>query len=219
MSWVKVDDKFPRHPKVCALPAAAAALWLSACCWASEYKTDGFLPASVVATLPWYTAKAVPALVAGGLWEETEGGWHIHDFTRYNPSSADREEMKRGWRERQTKKRVTQASRRDIPVSHASVREGEGDLLLGRGAESSSSPAPISSVLPSVVIPPAGEQGGKGLYPQLTNQSTRPAGPSDYVRPGEPCSDECDGLFHHPDFDPGTNRRAPMVPCPRRETR
>lgn len=94
MSWVRVDDKFPRHPKVIGLCAQAAALWLAACCWCSEYETDGALPDTAVMRLSWYAAEAAKELEVAGLWVRTETGWQIHDYLKFNPSRRDKQEKR-----------------------------------------------------------------------------------------------------------------------------
>lgn len=158
MSWLRVDDDFPHHPKVMALSAQAVALWLAACCWSSRYETDGHLPSEIVKRLPWHAPEAVAELVAAGLWEGSEGGWQIHDFLKFNPSREQREGKRVAWRERQAQHRakgknstVTQPVTLGQPSdstreSRVSQGNGEGEELdlfnLSRGSAEGGQPEP-----------------------------------------------------------------------------
>lgn len=106
MSWVKIESRFPQHPKV--LTAGPEAAWLFVCglCYANEHLTDGLLPRPVLPVLtPGVKAPETLAerLVDAGLWEYTENGWLIHDYADHQRSAeqiraglrADRERKRR----------------------------------------------------------------------------------------------------------------------------
>ncbi len=108
MAWAKLDDKFHGNPKVlqASLPALGLyALGLSYCC---DQLTDGQLSRKVVAG--WKGWKpAADDLVRVGLWEETPGGYVVHDYLQWNASRqqivherADAADRKRTFRERRT---------------------------------------------------------------------------------------------------------------------
>lgn len=90
MSWLKIDDKFPRHRRIRELRRDTAAKWLhvTALCFCSEHLTDGRiddvdLPAIIHGSeLSTSEAKrSIDNLVKVGLWEEGEaGGYIICDF-------------------------------------------------------------------------------------------------------------------------------------------
>lgn len=82
MTWVRVDDRFPDHPKVRGLSDRAFRAHVTGLCYACAYLTDGWVPPSVV------TIKAAAELVQAGLWHETPAtnGYWINDFLDYNPS-------------------------------------------------------------------------------------------------------------------------------------
>src|SRR5438445_8293551 len=94
MAWVRLDDQFPFHPKLIKGGPLIRSLQVSACCYAAQFKTDGFIPAEVVCTLlQGFTRYLDPSAVDWGnemvkleLWEEKEGGFLIHDYLKYNPS-------------------------------------------------------------------------------------------------------------------------------------
>lgn len=87
MSWGKVDDKLWGSPKWLGTPARARGLWVTALSYSMDQLTDGFIPVHVLAALGG-SAKDATALVAAGLWEQTDGGWRFHDWHDYQPSRA-----------------------------------------------------------------------------------------------------------------------------------
>jgi len=90
--WFKVDDSFPQHPKVLAIPrrdrAATIGLWALAGIWCSQQLTDGYLAEHMVEELAG-TRKQADLLVKVNLWEPAEGGYQIHDYLDYNPSADE----------------------------------------------------------------------------------------------------------------------------------
>jgi hypothetical protein len=106
MAWFKVDDSFPNHPKVLAIPAtrryAAVGLWTLAGNWAAKYLTDGMLPPEAIGS----DAKDVrklrglcTELARVSLWHppghtcercpEVPSGYYLfHDWTDYQPTRA-----------------------------------------------------------------------------------------------------------------------------------
>ena len=47
MTWLRIDDKFPRHPKVTRLMRGDRWTWLEVLCYCAEYKTEGYVPDSI----------------------------------------------------------------------------------------------------------------------------------------------------------------------------
>lgn len=87
MTWVKVDDSFPRHPKVLGLSADVKWAYIEALCYCAQYLTDGRFAVGVIGEAE------VAALVDAGLVElHGEGGFLVHNYLEYNPS---REAVKR----------------------------------------------------------------------------------------------------------------------------
>lgn len=90
--WAKFDEKTPHHPKIMRAGTRAAWMWFASICYANEHKTNGFIPAGGIR---WLTDERNPAdlaekLVIAGLWEPTDGGWFVHDYAVYQPSSEER---------------------------------------------------------------------------------------------------------------------------------
>jgi hypothetical protein len=91
LAWLKVDDRFPSHPKVVR---AGLGGWLALCgiCYCRAHLTDGFIPREAVPTLAPGLTRALhhaARLVALGLWHEHPDGYLVHDFLEWNPSRAD----------------------------------------------------------------------------------------------------------------------------------
>lgn len=92
MPWFRVDDKLHSHPKIVALfdgPCAgdALALWTLSGSWASDQRTDGFVPGGQAKRFG-FKGKAASELVRVGLWVAVEGGYQFHQYLERNPSRA-----------------------------------------------------------------------------------------------------------------------------------
>lgn len=91
MSWVRIDDGAPDHPKL--LKAGAEACWLWVCglayCNRQAKKRDGFIPTEKVPALyPIRGAmRLADKLVEVGLWERVDGGFLVHDYLEFQPTS------------------------------------------------------------------------------------------------------------------------------------
>lgn len=90
MTWLRLDDGFPRHRKVRRLSHVAFRLHVSAMCWCAEQLTDGLILATEIDDVSDLSAKelakALPELTSRGLWDTRADGWVIHDYLDYNPS-------------------------------------------------------------------------------------------------------------------------------------
>jgi 5-methylcytosine-specific restriction endonuclease McrA len=120
--WVKVDDKFPEHPKVLAAGARLGrcgcgrviAIWQASACYANRNETDGVIPLEILrsafrlydhAPLQVAAAMAEPVLIgtetkSGLLVALADGsGYQLHDYQDYQPTRAERED-ERDWNRR-----------------------------------------------------------------------------------------------------------------------
>ena len=66
MTWAKIDDQFPDHPKVVAAGGDAAWLYVAALCYCQAKLTDGHIPAGIV---PRLTDRKAPMRLAATLVE------------------------------------------------------------------------------------------------------------------------------------------------------
>lgn len=95
MSWVKIDDGAPDHPKWMelaedpALWSACWGLWVACATYCARMLTDGRVPRAYIGRatpLPRKTADAAAdALVRVGLWSRDDSGYVFHDWLEYNP--------------------------------------------------------------------------------------------------------------------------------------
>lgn len=84
MSWVKLDDGFPDHPKAALLSDAAFRGYITGLCYCARYLTDGFIPEAIARRFA--TKKVSSELIAGALWEPADLGFRVHDYLEYNPN-------------------------------------------------------------------------------------------------------------------------------------
>lgn len=116
MAWFKVDDGFPTHRKVLAIPRgprrlSAVGAWTLAGAWSSANGTEGRIPAHVVDELG-IPPKVVADLLASGLWRSEDDGQQMHDFLDYNPSAAQVAADREAARVRQQRAREAARARR-----------------------------------------------------------------------------------------------------------
>lgn len=106
MTWLKLDDRFPDHPKIAPLSDAAFRLHVAAMCYAAAHETDGVVPLAAIPQLvPKYRKVQHNELVGAGLWEEGQGCIVVHDFTEYNPTRAQIKARREATKERVAKAR------------------------------------------------------------------------------------------------------------------
>jgi hypothetical protein len=165
MPWVRIDEEFPRHPKLVQVGPLGVALQVAALCYCNYYLTDGFVPFGAVRTLldfnrvgenigdqveVWSELGAVNIanrLVKAGVWEEVDGGFRIHDYDHYQPTRdqvlAERERNARAGKKGGLARAAKRGAKRgastalDDPLS-----DGQADRLAKPQAESKPVPVP-----------------------------------------------------------------------------
>lgn len=108
MTWVRLDDNFPDHPKVIGLGDSAFRMHVAAMCWSARYLTDGHIPSSALRSIG--SNKGATELHAAGLWDRTDHGWMIRDFLDYNPSKEHVEGKREAARKRMAGARIVRAN-------------------------------------------------------------------------------------------------------------
>lgn len=86
MTWLKIDDGMPRHPKIMGLSDGAFRALVTLWCYAAEHETDGHIPDAA-----WkITAKPRQRteLMDAELVHRNGVGYVIHGFTERNPTKA-----------------------------------------------------------------------------------------------------------------------------------
>lgn len=144
MTWVKLDDKMWRNPKVKALSPLAFRAHVSALCCCGEWMTDGYVsPETAVEVgavddvLVELTSVLVPG--RGALWlPHVAGGYVIKDYLKYNPS---RSEYEAGLEKRRARAKAG-ADARWNPPSNASSMALSNDVV--------DAPVPVPVFKPTV---------------------------------------------------------------------
>jgi len=107
MSWIRIDDSAPEHPKLIRAGTSACWLWVCGLAYCSRHLTDGIIPSEAIERFGVAgAAKHAAQLVAVGLWEQTSGGYLVHDYHEYQPSRSQVETRRersaqrlKAWRE------------------------------------------------------------------------------------------------------------------------
>lgn len=181
MAWGRYESSFVKHPKVQAIPDAkrpgAIAFHLSCTLYSAEVLTDGFVPHGVLSRLGHEVGlkrhkPTVDLLVDVGLLEPVAGGYVVHDYLDYNPSSGEVKRLRKGAAERQQRRReqlkLDGTSQRDTSAvsqrdnADVSQRDVTADALARADAPAHgrARPAPSPSLKPSGV-----REGEKGSPP------------------------------------------------------
>lgn len=192
MSWVKICDGAPEHPKWMelaeepALWAACWGLWISCATYCARQLTDGRVPRAFVlraTPLPGKTATAAAeALVRVGLWTRDDAGYVFHDWLEHNPPAekvrakraAAAERMSRG------RKRSGDDGNDEDVRANFSRTESEQDAKFAceepqpvRDAFATPVPVPLNNTHPAGARVRSGEaehhsgSTGTGLYTRL----------------------------------------------------
>lgn len=105
MTWLKVDDAMPEHPKIVGLAPATKWALMELWCYCARHRTNGKVPEGAVKRMA--SAKVLRELDQAGLIHRNGTGWLIHDWLDHNVSAEDAEakrladaERLRKWRER-----------------------------------------------------------------------------------------------------------------------
>jgi hypothetical protein len=129
VSWVKIDDKFPHHPKVLMLSDRAFRAFIVGLCYAAEYLTDGFVPSGIV---------RIPAgreLEEAGLFRQEGAGWWIHDYLKWQRSKQEVEQLSSKRRASGQAKGRQHADKMPLSVSVSKSGSGVGLDLKGKESD------------------------------------------------------------------------------------
>lgn len=116
MGWLKLDDKFPRNPKVLASDLEASWFYVCVLSHCAEQLTDGFLADTAVPLVaPHVDAPRDVAerLVAVDLICRVDGGYMVPDYLDFNPSRESVLGRRAKDAERQSRHRSQRESQRD----------------------------------------------------------------------------------------------------------
>lgn len=234
MTWVKLDDKFVRHPKI--LKAGPEAGWFFVCAlsYCSEWKTDGFLPAEVIRTLTPFpnnddlVDRLVKAKRPGseyGLLVPVDGGYMVHDYLDWNPAAHVSKAKRADVAAKRAEAGRVGASRRwgNQQQAPASEPPGGGDATpasspSATAAQDNNRMAKPMANLPSTDGKTDGKGHGKNMAPDPGSDLPDPSDPTDQmIPPSRACEADPDGYGSSPrvahcktsDDPPPTNRSRP----------
>ena len=95
--FVPFDVTLPRKPEIRSGGPDAELMFYRALLYLGTSRTDGWLPEY---DLPAWSAglrnvpKAIDHLVRHGLWVETDGGWLVPSWAKWNRTNAERADLK-----------------------------------------------------------------------------------------------------------------------------
>lgn len=155
MSWVRLDDGYPEHPKVADLSDAAFRADVEGTCFSSRSRRDGHIPSGVALRL--WGKGPITELIAAGKWHEGRGcgsetcisgtgdGYVVHDFLAYNDpdfvrdarSNAARNAARMRW-EGQAQEDAGRSAMRNAEMPDSAMRTyiGEGGSRGSKNMES-----------------------------------------------------------------------------------
>jgi hypothetical protein len=132
MTWVKIDDSFPNHPKIVGLTDKAFRIHISGLCYCGTYLTDGFVPMTIAARFANEDMAYIVELTKAGLWREApqENGFHIHDYLAHQTSKTQVEEKRQTVRERQKRYRERHKTVEAEPAESEGGDDGWSNALV-----------------------------------------------------------------------------------------
>jgi hypothetical protein len=132
VTWVKIDDSFPNHPKIVGLSDKAFRIHISGLCYCGTYLTDGFVPMTIAARLANEDMAHIVELTKAGLWREApqDNGFHIHDYLAHQTSKTQVEEKRQTVRERQKRYRERHKVTEAEPAESEGGDDGWGNALV-----------------------------------------------------------------------------------------
>ena len=104
MTWVRLDDNMPTHPKVLSVGPDAAYLHICGICYCARLLTDGRIPKAALPLLGG-PVKALPKLLEAGLWSQDGDDYIVDGYLDWNPTREQVESDRRRNADRQSRYR------------------------------------------------------------------------------------------------------------------
>src|SRR5690606_26792979 len=110
----------------------ARGLWVTAGSWCGQHETDGKLPAKMIAAFG-ITNRDAQAPVDSGLWKKTAAGWAFHDWSKFQPTKAQKNADRKAAAERMRRAREARArcADRGGPIM-SDANSGDHVLVAGK---------------------------------------------------------------------------------------
>lgn len=103
MTWAKLDDQFPEHPRIVGLSDKAFRLHVAAICVTARKLTDGHInnhDGRMLLAMTKASRKHVVELLESGVWQMNGDGYVIRDYLDYNPPASVVKERRKSEAER-----------------------------------------------------------------------------------------------------------------------
>lgn len=114
MSWHRMDDDWPDHPRLEHANAGDVAFWQAVIAYSSKNLTDGYVTKSALKRTRFYTWNRTQKLLDIGLLCRTQNGaYQLRDYDHYQSPQATVRAKKEANAERQRKARSRRDSQRD----------------------------------------------------------------------------------------------------------
>lgn len=120
MTWIKLDDKAPRHPKIASLTDRAFRWWIAGLCFASEFLTNGLLPPTFWKQVPKQNRAE---LTTNSLWDWDDPNFQIHDYLGHQSSKETVTKKKADTADRVAKHR--EAKRNALQTANGNALHGD----------------------------------------------------------------------------------------------
>jgi hypothetical protein len=88
MTWLRIDDKFTRHPKVTRLARSDRWTWLEVLCYCAEYHTGGYIQSSISEVVPKASQAFLNRCIDLHLLDVSGDDYRVHDWLIYNGSTV-----------------------------------------------------------------------------------------------------------------------------------
>jgi hypothetical protein len=167
---VKLDDRFPDHPKIAAAGPLAGWLYICGLAYCNRLLTDGFIPRSMVTRLADLDNAHDQAerLVDVGLWELCDGGYRIHDYHDYQPTSEHVESIRQA--------RAIAGSKGGQAKSKQIASELLDACLHSSQAKSKPVPVPVKGEVPVTSVTGTAAPAPRSARPDLRKPKEREKG-------------------------------------------
>jgi hypothetical protein len=109
MTWVRIDDSFPNHPKIIGLSDGAFRLYITALCYSNAYLTDGIVPQKTIKKLS--NSRHISALIEANLWEKCGDDIIILGYEEYQFTKERVESERKKAADRMSKSRSLQRTK------------------------------------------------------------------------------------------------------------
>lgn len=124
VSWLRIDDRFSRHPKVTLLTYKERWVWIDLLCWCASYQSGGYLPDNIGDLVVGATPKYLAKCSALELVDVAAGELKIHDWETYAPKDPTAAERQASWRRRKRNGDVTVPVTQDVTDGSSTSRVG-----------------------------------------------------------------------------------------------